>query len=193
MSKYFAESVLGSQRSWCWERPSLLLKRPAVTSRRGQCWLKLAGHKSNESFGSRKAIHFLEEKKKSVILLQSCIQVSHHTGTASRAVLNEIPGFETSSAFILCLEIWTEAGYVSHNLASGGPRQVRWITISRKRRMIDGGCYLSSDLVELSLPLAFIRGRKKGFCTQSDPDITPLGVQRNMGKSALGSDLPLRR
>lgn len=63
MSKHFAESVLGSQRSWCWERPSLLLKRPAVTSRRGQCWLKLAGHKSNESFGSRKAIHFLEEKK----------------------------------------------------------------------------------------------------------------------------------
>lgn len=59
--------------------------------------------------------------------------------------------------------------------------------------MIDGGCYLSSDLVELSLPLAFIRGRKKGFCTQSDPDITPLGVQRNMGKPALGSDLPLHR
>lgn len=53
--------------------------------------------------------------------------------------------------------------------------------------MIDNSCYLSFDLMELSLLLAFIRGRRKGLCAQNDPDITPPEAQRNVWKGALGS------
>lgn len=59
--------------------------------------------------------------------------------------------------------------------------------------MIDGGCYLSFHLVALYLPLAFVGERNKGLHTQSNLNITPLDVQRNMWKGGLGSDLPLHR
>lgn len=56
--------------------------------------------------------------------------------------------------------------------------------------MIDNSCYLSFDLMELSLPLAFIRGRRKGLCAQNDPDITLPQRHREMcGKELL--HLPL--
>lgn len=56
-----------------WERASFLLERPAVISRRGQCWLKLAGRGPSESLLLQRAVNFLKWKLP-VRILRRCIK-----------------------------------------------------------------------------------------------------------------------
>lgn len=50
--------------------------------------------------------------------------------------------------------------------------------------MIDGGCYLSFDLVALNLPVPLIRGIRKGFVLRVTQIFIPRGTEKLVGRSS---------